>query len=480
MQRRQHTKVAPKYRTPYQKYTLTDWGETPWPDFNTPSAVECEEVYSRLMVAHGERLRPAHITAPSLEVAGCGEVPQVLDAIIRTMISANTKFEYADAALKSLISKVGVILDNKGLGTIDHPELQHCLDYDYIRTTMKEEELAEAIATAGNQKQTASRIMTILADVFTKNKERVEAFRKETPDNPINLDDILAGNLLSEQEKQWEINMFEHSILNLEFLKKLSPEHAMNEMLGWKGIGVKTAACVLMFCMQQDILACDTHCIRLSKWLGWVPLGAKDELVFAHIDARVPNHLKYALHQLFIQHGKDCFLCRDSRNEEKEELEKVVCPLEDLLDRGALKAYKADLKAKTEAKKGGKVQDDAIAQGKAQVEPLVDEIARNWAKESTDSKTRAGVENKAKSTAPVEKAIKHDPVKQEEAIVDNTTQATKKHARGSANAHEAHHVRPKRLRTTMRKKQPAVPPTTRQTRSQTKAKQRRSNKGSNI
>ncbi|KAJ4419654.1 hypothetical protein N0V82_004849 [Gnomoniopsis sp. IMI 355080] len=459
MHRRQHTKVAPRDRNPYQKYTLTDWGETPWPDFDCPSAEECEEVYSRLMAQHGDRLRPAHITAPSLEIAGCGEVPQVLDAIIRTMISANTKFEYADAALKSLISKVGVILANKELHVTEYPELQHCLDYNYIRTSMNEQELEKAIATAGNQKQTASRIMTILADVFRKNKERVDAFRKETPDKPVDPANVLAANLLSDQEKQWEIKMFENSILNLEFLKKLSQEHAMNEMLRWKGIGVKTAACVLMFCMQQDILACDTHCIRLSKWLGWAPLEAKDELVFAHVDKRVPNHLKYALHQLFIQHGKDCRLCRDDKNQEKEALAGVVCPLEDLLDRGALRAYKMTVKAKAEAKRVTK------AEVKVEDEPMAEDMAQSKAETSVKTEAESNHINRAKG---------HVLAVKEEDDTNASIQVTQKRTRGFDNDDdEADLARAKRTRrtTTTRKTRSAVPATTRQTRSQTKAKQ---------
>lgn len=456
MQERQVTKIGPKDRNPYQQYTLTDWGASPWPGFNRPNASECEEVYTRLMEKHGDRLRPVHITAPSLEVAGCGEVPQVLDAIIRTMISANTRFEYADAALKTLISQVGVILDNKGLDATKHPELQHCLDYNYIRTSMNEEELQDAIKTAGNQKETAHRIMLILADVHSRNKERVDAFRNETTDNPLDPAKILAANRLSDQEKQWEIKMFENRILNLEFLKKLSPEHAMNEMLCWKGIGVKTAACVLMFCMQEDILACDTHCIRLSKWLGWVPVSAKDELVFAHVDNRVPSHLKYALHQLFIQHGKDCVLCKDDKNEAKEAFEGIVCPLEDLLDRGNVRAYKADLKAKAEAKREAKVNGKEVMKGKGEDGTMAEGMPHDKQKASGKTRMKRDPDGGAQESVLVTKDV------------DDTAQGTKKHPQGSADDDEADENPPKRIRPT---KKPTFSSTTRQTRSKTKALQ---------
>lgn len=459
MERRQRIKIAPKDRTAYQQYTLTAWGDSPWPDLATPSAAECEEVYARLMAEHGDRLRPTHITAPSLEVAGCGEVPQVLDAIVRTMISANTKFELADAALQSLSGKVGVVLDKKELDPTKHPELQHCLDYNYIRTAMTQKELQEAIRKAGNQEVTAGWLLKILADVHACNKERVAAFRHETPDNPVDSARFLAADLLSTQEKQWEIKMFEHSVLNLEFLKKLSPEDAMNEMLRWKGIGVKTAACVLMFCMQQDILACDTHCIRLSKWLGWVPVDAKDELVFAHVDNMVPNHLKYALHQLFIQHGKDCILCKDNRNETKEGLEGTVCPLEDLLDRSSLRVHKAALKARIEAKNSTEVQiksDKGDPKSNVKDEANLQVVAKNTpqrtAKSNTKRKPRAG-----ENVWAAEKDIFEDMA------------LSKKHSHSSASDMKVEYIPAKRTCTGTKK--PAISLTTRRTRAQTRMEQ---------
>ncbi|CAN8100596.1 unnamed protein product [Discula destructiva] len=345
-------KTAPKDRTLYQNYTLTHWGDTPYPSLVSPTPRQAEEVYKRLMAAHGDRLRPAHITAPSLDVAGCGEVPQVLDAIIRTILSSNTTFKSADAALQGLRKAAGTISDKQNLNDADRPKLEYCLDYMFILTNMDRQQLASAIKPAGSQLKKADWILDILADVRAINKERTDAFREEISDvgKPADPAKILAaGNLLT-QEKQWEIQLFEKGILNLEFLKKLAAEDAMNKMLGWEGIGVKTAACVLLFCMQKDILACDTHCIRLSKWLGWAPVEATDNLVFAHIDNRVPDKLKYSLHQLFIQHGKDCFRCQDKTSESTAGWDATFCPLDDLIDRGSLTAYKIAQATKSKSK----------------------------------------------------------------------------------------------------------------------------------
>ena len=48
---------------------------------------------------------------------------------------------------------------------------------------------------------------------------------------------------------------------------------------------------------------------RITKALGWVPKSANREQAFAHLDARVPEDLKYSLHTLIISHGRSCNKC---------------------------------------------------------------------------------------------------------------------------------------------------------------------------
>jgi DNA-(apurinic or apyrimidinic site) lyase len=50
----------------------------------------------------------------------------------------------------------------------------------------------------------------------------------------------------------------------------------------------------------------------MCKWLGWVPPKANEISTFAHCQVRVPDELKYSLHQLFFRHGRECVRCRAS------------------------------------------------------------------------------------------------------------------------------------------------------------------------
>jgi hypothetical protein len=86
------------------------FGRSPWPEYNRPTPEECAEVHRLLTEAHGESVRPEVLVGMSLptclfcisgtancyvfpvdnEVPGCGEVPDVLDALCRTVLALNT------------------------------------------------------------------------------------------------------------------------------------------------------------------------------------------------------------------------------------------------------------------------------------------------------------------------------------------------------------------------------------------------------
>lgn len=97
---------------------------------------------------------------------------------------------------------------------------------------------------------------------------------------------------------------------SLDHLFKASDGEAMREMLSFQGVGPKTASCVLLFCLQRPSFAVDTHVYRLTGYMGWRPEKATREQAQAHLDATVPDYLKYPLHILLIKHGKDCERCR--------------------------------------------------------------------------------------------------------------------------------------------------------------------------
>jgi endonuclease-3 len=78
-----------------------------------------------------------------------------------------------------------------------------------------------------------------------------------------------------------------------------------------KGVGPKTAACVLMFSFGRPALPVDTHVHRVAQRLSYVPPTATAEQAHDILEAALPPELVYPFHILLIKHGRR--LCRAQR-----------------------------------------------------------------------------------------------------------------------------------------------------------------------
>jgi len=351
-----------KKATKGKSHKLTP-GETPYPDYAHPTSEECYEVERILAKKHGKVTAPKSIPMPSLEVTGCGEVPSVLDALIRTRLSAATTGKNSSNAFKGLVKTFGTLKEGVGKGSVD---------WNKVRLA-SQKDVFEAIKSGGLANNKSKDIKAILDMVYEENQARYSALKKER-ETKAEADGPAGSENEPAQEKNTEIERVESGVLSLDHLHLLSNEDAFARMVQFPGIGPKTASCVLLFCLQRPSFAVDTHVFRLCQYLGWVPKETQKgqppvnrETTFAHCEARVPDDLKYPLHQLLIKHGKECPRCRAATSTSSERWEEG-CPIEHLVSRyGAKKgevspAGKAAPKAKRAAatKKGkGKKKVDS-------------------------------------------------------------------------------------------------------------------------
>lgn len=79
---------------------------------------------------------------------------------------------------------------------------------------------------------------------------------------------------------------------SLEHLQQRTDEEIKAELERFKGVGKKTIACVLMFCLDRHEFPVDTHVWRITKAMGWVPSKATRDEAYSHLNARIPDHLK--------------------------------------------------------------------------------------------------------------------------------------------------------------------------------------------
>ncbi|KAF9877106.1 base excision DNA repair protein [Colletotrichum karsti] len=224
--------------------------KSPFPDFLHPTPEECKLAHRILAKLHGKRERPAEVKA-SADRAGCGDSPSVLDALVRTILSQNTSDTNSTRAKRSMDSVYGGSDEWDKIVEGGIPKLQ------------------EAIKCGGLSAVKSKVIISILTQV----KEKYGSY-------------------------------------SLDHLFNASNEDAMQELISFQGVGPKTASCVLLFCLQRESFAVDTHVWRITGLLGWRPKSASRDETHAHLDVRIPDEDKYGLHILLVKHGKVCSECK--------------------------------------------------------------------------------------------------------------------------------------------------------------------------
>lgn len=98
--------------------------------------------------------------------------------------------------------------------------------------------------------------------------------------------------------------------LSLDYLKGMTVEEAEKTLLGFEGVGLKTARCVLLFALGRDVFPVDTHIQRILKRLGVVPSTMTSEEVHRYIQPRIPVGACLSLHINLIAHGRRVCLAR--------------------------------------------------------------------------------------------------------------------------------------------------------------------------
>ncbi|KAI9804996.1 MAG: hypothetical protein M1833_006299 [Piccolia ochrophora] len=300
-------------------YGLTP-GVTPYPDWPHPTPEECQEVNDLLAGVHGHVQAPEVVPAPSTTVSGCGEVPSILDALIRTLLSAATTGANSSRAFKGMVDTFGLLKDGIGKGSVD---------WDKVRCA-NIETVFESIKSGGLADNKSKNIKKILDLVFEENQQRRNAFKEAKAVN--GKQGPRGAENETEEQKEIEMMRADQNVLSLDHLHALPSREAFDTLIKYPGIGPKTASCVLLFCMQRPSFAVDTHVFRLCQWLNWVPPKATRETTYSHCEVRVPDNLKYPLHQLLIRHGKSCPRCRAATGEGSADWDQG-CPIDHLVNR---------------------------------------------------------------------------------------------------------------------------------------------------
>lgn len=370
-------------------YGLTP-GRSPFPDWPHPTPEEAQIVHDLLLTEIPDECKPSMvqpgtIPPPSEQVAGCGQVPSILDALIRTLLSAATTRKNSSSSFQGLVKNFG--LETRGLG-------KGSVDWNAVRLA-PQKDVFKAIESGGLADSKSKNIKAILDMVHIDNEERRNALLKTKE----------AGEKFT-VEQEAELLLLQQGVLTLDYYHVLSTEDALNTFIKYPGIGVKTASCVALFCMQRPSFAVDTHVFRLCQYLGWVPpdnaLGPRQKKAdrnstFSHCEVRIPDNLKYGLHQLFLNHGKNCPRCMAITGEKSARWAEANCVIEHLVKRlGAKKGGLDNLKKASKTKKGKKANDEEDKD--SEMEDFADEVVPDAREETTTTPKRSARKARASTT----------------------------------------------------------------------------------
>ncbi len=178
-----------------------------------------------------------------------------LDGLVLTVLSQNTNDKNRDAAFENLQK--------------NYADYQEIVDSGAV-------ELAKIIKSAGLAATKSSRIIEILRKIHE--------------------------------------DFGEYSLKNL---AKFSRTQAWDYLINFKGIGVKTVACVLLFDLKMKAFPVDTHVSRITRRLGIVPEKTHADEISLLFERFVPENRCLGGHVNMIAHGRavchsrkpDCEIC---------------------------------------------------------------------------------------------------------------------------------------------------------------------------
>jgi endonuclease-3 len=100
---------------------------------------------------------------------------------------------------------------------------------------------------------------------------------------------------------------------DLGFLASMPLDQAQAWLTDLPGVGAKTAACVLLFALQQPAFPVDSHIHRVALRLGLIPPGTNAVRAQGLLEAQVLPAPVYHAHMLLIRHGRQTCTARHPR-----------------------------------------------------------------------------------------------------------------------------------------------------------------------
>ncbi len=103
---------------------------------------------------------------------------------------------------------------------------------------------------------------------------------------------------------------------NLKTIRDTLGSYSLDRLRGWnnsrifkfltslRGVGPKSAYCVMMYSLGRRVFPVDTHVSRVSQRLGLIPSGTDHKEAQEKLKEAFPERIRYSLHVNMLAHGK--------------------------------------------------------------------------------------------------------------------------------------------------------------------------------
>jgi endonuclease-3 len=92
--------------------------------------------------------------------------------------------------------------------------------------------------------------------------------------------------------------------VSLNHINQLSDDAAIEDLLQYKGIGVKTASCVLLFALDRNVCPVDTHVFRTVNRIGIISEKSRDKSFYS-VNKNFPEGIAHSFHTNLIRLGRE-------------------------------------------------------------------------------------------------------------------------------------------------------------------------------
>jgi endonuclease-3 len=108
--------------------------------------------------------------------------------------------------------------------------------------------------------------------------------------------------------------------VSLDYLSKYDDDFVIEELTKFKGVGVKTASCVLLFSMNRNVCPVDTHVHRILNRVGIVKTNLPEKTYY-EIKDFIPKNSGHSLHTNLLRLGREFCLPKNPKCS--------LCPIEE-------------------------------------------------------------------------------------------------------------------------------------------------------